>query len=174
MILLPAAPLGAMSEISDLKLRGLYQYWLRKCDGRAAPARRDIDPAEIPSALGFVNLLEVLDDPRDFRFRLNGTAVVEMIGRDVTGELHSAVMGGEDGVWCRNAYEMCVDRRSAVAVETSLGFCGKPYMCQTILALPLSDDGESIDTIMSGHSYRAIGATHQTVDGLSQTRVGNR
>lgn len=174
MELLPAAPLGAVSEICDPRLSGLYQYWLGKCDGRTAPARRDIDPVEIPEILGFVNLLEVLNDPRDFRFRLNGTAVAEMVGRDITGELHSAVMQGEDAVRCRQAYDMSIDHRTPAMVETSLGFCGKPYMFQTILALPLSNDGENIDTIMSAHSFRASGAANRPADGYLETRASSR
>jgi hypothetical protein len=172
--ILSAAPVGALSDIADSKLRRLFQYWTGKCAGRFAPSRRDIDPVEIPELLGLVNLFEVRENPRDFRVRLNGTAVAEMIGRDVTGEFCSAVMHGEDAVRCKEALEMCVDRRAPVLAETSLAFCGKPYMCQTIVILPLSSDGERIDMIITAHSYRAIEAPGQPVDLLPRRRAGTR
>ena len=39
------------------------EYWRGKCDGRAMPARADIDPLEIPRLLPYVYLVDVLDDP---------------------------------------------------------------------------------------------------------------
>jgi len=172
--MLSAAPVGGPSDIADLKLRRLYQYWAGKRAGRVVPLRRDIDPVEIPELLGIVNLFEVRGNPRDFRVRLNGTAVAEMTGRDVTGEFCSSIMCGDDAVRCKEAFEMCVDRRAPVTVETSLAFCGKPYMSQTIVVLPLSSDGERVDMIITAHSFRALETPDQPVDRLPRRRAGTR
>lgn len=162
--MLTATPVGASSEISDVRLRRLYDYWNAKRGDRPAPSRRDIDPVEIPDLLGFVNIFEVQDEPRDYKVRLNGSEVAEMMGEEITGRYCSAVMSGPDAVSCKAAFDLCVDQCRPVIVETSLAFCGKPYMAQTIVVLPLSSDGERVDMIVTVHSYHALGSADQPIN----------
>src|SRR5947209_13554600 len=65
----------------------LHAYWERKRGTRPAPTRKEIDPAEIVSLLPHVFLIEAVGMPLRFRYRLIGTAVVELTGRDLTGHL---------------------------------------------------------------------------------------
>lgn len=162
--MLLAAPIRASSEITDARLRRLYEYWAAKQAGRRAPARCDIDPVEIPELLGFVNLFEVQNDPRDYKVRLNGTEVAEMLGQEITGKFCSTIMSGSEAVDCKAAFDLCVDQCLPTTVETSLAFCGKPYMAQTIIILPLSSDGERVDMIITAHSYHSIDAANQPID----------
>ena len=164
MSMLAATPVGASSEIADARLRRLYEYWNAKREDRPAPTRRDIDPVEIPDLLGFVNIYEVQDEPRDFKVRLNGSEVVEMLGQDITGKFCSTVISGPDAGSYKTAFDICVDQCRPVIVETSLAFCGKPYMAQTIIVLPLSSAGESVDMIVTAHSYHAIKTADQPID----------
>ena len=90
----------------------------------------------------------------DYLVRLNGSEIAEMLSRDVTGRLSSQVWNGEEGVRCHEAFSICVERREPALVETTMGFCGKPYAIQTVLALPLSTDGVQVDMIVSGHAFR--------------------
>ena len=158
-----ATLVGASSEITDARLRRLYDYWYSKRGDRSAPTLRDIDPVQIPDLLGFVNIFEVQDAPRDYKVRLNGCEVSEMLGQEITGKYCSTVISGEDGVRCKVAFDLCVDRCHPVIVETSMAFCGKPYMAQTIVAVPLSGDGESVDMIVTAHSYHARSAADQLI-----------
>ncbi len=66
-------PAGAKPEIV-----AIYDYWRSKlpADGML-PGRRDIDPTEIPRLLPNVWLVDVVEDPRRFRVRLIGTALVD-------------------------------------------------------------------------------------------------
>lgn len=156
--MLEASRLNGPDDIEDRRLRRLYEYWEEKRAGRRAPARCDIDPTEIPDLLGYVNIFDVQDNPRDFRVRLNGTEVTRVLGREVTGKLYSEVTPGEDGERCKRAFEICVDEWSPAIVETSLAFCGKPYTGQTFVALPLSTDGQRVDSMITVHSYHAVEA----------------
>jgi hypothetical protein len=164
MNMLAATPVGASSEIIDARLRRLYEYWNAKRGDRPAPSRRDIDPVEIPDLLGFVNIFEVQDEPRDYKVRLNGSEVAEMLGQETTGKYCSTVISGEDGVRCKTAFDLCVDQCRPTIVETSLAFCGKPYMGQTIVILPLSSDGERTDMIITAHSYHALDSADRPID----------
>lgn len=146
------------SEIENRRLRRLYEYWDEKRAGRRAPARSDIDPTEIPDLLGYVNLFDVQDSPRDYRVRLNGTEITRMLGREVTGRWCSEVLSGEDAERCKKAFDIVVDEWAPAIVETSLAFCGKPYTGQTFVAVPLSSDGSRVDSMVLAHSYHAIEA----------------
>src|SRR5258706_10751243 len=60
----------------------LYRYWLAKRAGRSMPARRDLDPCDIPKLLPYVMIVDNVDDR--LRWRLVGTAVAREAGRDLT------------------------------------------------------------------------------------------
>lgn len=146
-------PVTSSSFIQDPLLRYFYEYWDSKRGEKLAVAYKDINPVEIPDLLGHLNIYEVSPAPRDFRVRLNGTRVSEMLGQDVTGKWCSSVTSGEDGVRCKATFNICVDKRTPALTSTSLAFCGKPYGAQTLLAVPLSTDGEKVDMIASAHIY---------------------
>lgn len=152
------------SEIADPRLCCLYEYWDAKRGDRPAPTRREIDPVEIPELLGFINLFEVQDEPRDFKVRLNGSEIVEILGQEITGKYCSSVISGQDAISCKKAFDICVDQRRPAIVQTSLAFCGKPYLGQTIVVLPLSSDGERVDMIITAHSYHALDTADQAID----------
>lgn len=82
-------PLGQVSSETDLRhvsLRGLYGYWLDRARGRAMPDRADIDPLDMAPWLPNLLLADVIDDMTDIRFRVVGTWVVDLAGRDDTGK----------------------------------------------------------------------------------------
>ena len=162
--MLPATTVGASSEIADVRLRRLYDYWATKRGGRPAPARGDIDPVEIPEVLGYVNIFDVQNDPREYRVRLNGSNIAEMLGKDITGQYCSTITSGEDAARCKKAFDICADRCIPVMVETTLAFCGKPYMVQTFILLPLSGDSEQVDMIVTAHSFHAGGSAPRQID----------
>ncbi|WP_162915285.1 PAS domain-containing protein [Desertibaculum subflavum] len=69
--------------------RFLLRYWhgLRG-DKDVAPAAA-IDPAAMRPALGYVLLLDVIEEGADFRYRLYGSLVTSVSSRDMTGRLMS-------------------------------------------------------------------------------------
>src|SRR3546814_20152807 len=73
----------AMIDSGDF--RQLLGLWNRKRGSQRIPARADFDPLELKMILPRLMLLEVVDDPPDFRYRLAGTASRELTGLDWTG-----------------------------------------------------------------------------------------
>jgi len=69
--------------------RDLFTYWTKQRGERPAPDRADIDPAEIRHALGDVFMLAA-DFVEGQRFRLAGTRVCALFGRELKGESFSA------------------------------------------------------------------------------------
>jgi hypothetical protein len=56
----------------------LFDYWRSKAPAEGTlPGRRHIDPLDVPRLLPHIWLVDVVDEPRRFRVRLLGTALVE-------------------------------------------------------------------------------------------------
>lgn len=70
--------------------RAVFEYWDRKRGVRPAPARADIDPAEIRNALGDTFMLSA-DFADQLRFRLAGTRVCALFTREIKGEAFTAL-----------------------------------------------------------------------------------
>ena len=75
--------------------RTLFQYWNRLRDGRPAPRRTEIEPADIKSLLADTFILE-----RDARgqavFRLAGTRLCAVFGRELKGFAYSSLWALKD------------------------------------------------------------------------------
>ena len=73
------------AELESPKLTFVHDYWQRLRGDRVAPQASEIDPIDLKPSLGFVLLLDILDDGFDACYRLYGTGVSEKAGRDWTG-----------------------------------------------------------------------------------------
>ena len=78
---------GVMKHAST---RALFDYWNTQRGHRAAPERADIDPAAIRHALGDTFMLAA-DFVDQLRFRLAGTRVCALFGREIKGEGFTAL-----------------------------------------------------------------------------------
>lgn len=65
--------------------RALFSYWDKQRAGRPAPERGDIDPVGLRHELGDVFMLAA-DFVDNLRFRLAGTRVCALFGREIKGE----------------------------------------------------------------------------------------
>lgn len=74
-----------VAELAARQLAFLLDYWDRlRGDGTMAPARA-IQPLEMRPALGYVCLLDVLDDGLDYHYRVYGSDIAHCVGADLTG-----------------------------------------------------------------------------------------
>jgi hypothetical protein len=81
-------------DLKHEQLRFLLAYWNGLSAGRSFVTADQIDPLDMWPALGFIMLVDVVDDGVDFRFRLYGSAIVQSVNMDVTGKLMSEVQLG--------------------------------------------------------------------------------
>lgn len=79
----------AMSVLATEQNRFLLDYWQAQRGEARMPPVSAIDPAALRSALGYLILIEPVDEGRDFRYRLYGSLLATVSGIDLTGRLVS-------------------------------------------------------------------------------------
>lgn len=67
-------------------LRFLLTHWQGMAKEGGLPLVDDLDPIDLRPALGNIMLVDVLDDGRDFRYRLYGSAIAFISSGDKTGQ----------------------------------------------------------------------------------------
>lgn len=126
-------------------------YWKSRKGDRVAPARADIDPVDIPRLLPRVMLVDVETteggDP-DFRYRLSGTGIRSVHGYDATGlrphDLKPAIYGELIHAHYRAAAEGREPLAHVIVMVTN-----KKQRSYARLILPLSEDGQTINMLMT-------------------------
>jgi hypothetical protein len=128
----------------DPLLAALVDYWERKRGERAMPRRRDIDPLDMPRPLlPHLELVEFGDGGRP-RYRLVGTAIVDAMGRDMTGRFLDTVLVGEHAAFVDRLH-----RAAQTACRPVYGLCwlrigeGRGLSIRRLVT-PLSEDGATV------------------------------
>jgi hypothetical protein len=126
----------------------LYRYWLAKRAGRNMPARRDLDPADIPALLPYMILVDKIDD--QFRYRLVGTAVAQEFGHDATGSfVGSYLTAPESAAAALVTYERAFITAYPVFATGEFKTMSGAIDNMSMLTLPLSDDGTNVNMAVS-------------------------
>lgn len=125
-------------------------YWQRKRQDRFAPARADIDPADLVESLSRITLSDVFyrGDALEFRYRLAGTEICTTHWRDPTGENPRDMTPAAFGVLLQAHYEEAVHRRAPMMHLIMLTGPDK-IRSYVRLLLPLSEDGARVTMLMT-------------------------
>jgi hypothetical protein len=87
-------------------IRELFDYWNERRGRRAAPERGDIEPGDIRGVLADTFIL-AFDAPASHPFRIAGTRVCALFGRELKGEAFCRfVGGGEPATRPRSAHRL--------------------------------------------------------------------
>jgi hypothetical protein len=110
------------------------------------PARADIDPVEIGWALGDLSLIDVLPGGR-FRWRLDGTNLVDFFRCDMTGKELDAYPHRDAVERLRVNFARAVATRAPHHFTSRYDDDRRSWRYQT-LVLPLAADGETVDMLV--------------------------
>jgi hypothetical protein len=141
----------------------LFAYWASLRAGARLPGRRHLDPADIKRLLPSVSLIDVLEDPADFRVRLAGTGLYGVYGREITGKRLCEVYNSAAAeYWQAELSRVVAERRPAVGVH-SLAWRGASHLSILWLRLPLASDGDRVDMILG---FDALVGVAQPASGI--------
>jgi hypothetical protein len=137
-------------------LAELVAYWRQKQVAGRLPRRADIDPAEIKAHLPLLFMVDVLQSggqngEREFRYRLIGTELVQINGRDSTGKTFTQVYGDDDRQLTRmhQVVGAVVDTGRPVLIAGEMFWRpDRAFRPVEAVLLPLSADGKTIDVVM--------------------------
>jgi hypothetical protein len=133
--------------IDDDRLRRLFVYWLDKRGERLFPTRTEIDPIEFPFVLGYVTLVDVEREPRRYRFRLDGSILVELSGTDYTGHYLDELPGAEYVAYVKETYDRVVDGGAPFRYRKN-GLFDQQQFSEETLILPLGDNPPVVDRLV--------------------------
>lgn len=136
---------AATQFLSD-KTRHLYDWWIAANGGRM-PTRRMFDVTEHRAVVANLFLTEVTREG-EFVFRLLGENVIQMIGRNPTGETVKRVGSAEYGHALHEYYRTIVASRECRKCFGSLAFADKDFRYFESIDCPLSNDGVRVDFIV--------------------------
>jgi hypothetical protein len=127
-----------------------YRRWRTHSDAGRLPSRSDFDPADHQSLLGWIVLFDVVrrEQDTDFRYRLWGSEITTLVGRDHTGRLHSEVVSSDAKAFGRRCFFWVMEHKLPQVVQQRVPFEGRKFLTYERLALPLSNGGAEVDQIM--------------------------
>ena len=131
------------------RFQRLHAYLTAKAPPGKLPGRQHIDPLEIPDLLPYLMLIDVLAQPDGeprFRYRLVGTAVVDVHGQDVTGKFADQVLTGRGAATAR--FGTVVTSRQPQHYIGEFVISGREHASFERVAFPLARDGETVDMLI--------------------------
>lgn len=131
----------------DNRLRRLFAYWLEKRGARQFPTKGEIDPVEFRYVLGYVTLVDVEQAPRRYRFRLDGSILVELSGTDYTGRYLDELPGAEYVAFIKDTYDRVVDGGAPYRYRKNDLLDQQQFSEETII-LPLGDNPPVVDMLI--------------------------
>ncbi len=147
----------APADLDEEVLRILLTYWTALPRGQSLPLSSAVDPMNMKAALGYIMLLDVMDDGWDFRYRVYGSSIARRSGFDATGKLVSALPIAPMAPFFIATYRACLARMVPMFARHV-----PPREIQVVswgrLILPLEDGAGRIDRLLVGNvpgSWRA-------------------
>ena len=144
------------SEPSTPGLRKLLEYWQTKCSGGRLPTRADIDPADLSFLLPNLFLIDVNmgEEARNrFRFRLFGTELARVHGRDRTGKTFHETLEEEPADGSVTWATRLVNERIPLFVGGRVRYLRKEWLKFENAMLPLQNDGGEVSMILGATIY---------------------
>lgn len=157
-----AAGIDAPGDLQAGDLRALYRFWLDLRGGGRLPPVGAIEPIHLQPWLGLLAVCEIVQDPASIlpfriRYRLFGTALVQAIGRDLTGRYIEDGPCGADPV-VADAYHQVA--RSGLARRLAGTFeAGRPVRRHRFeeLLLPFADAGGGVARLLLAVDFQPAG-----------------
>jgi hypothetical protein len=131
-------PSAAAAE--NRRLQAFAAFWEGGCKHGALPPRRHLDPLKLaPTDLGWIVLSE-REAPAVYRYRLFGTNLTRLIGRDLTGQtIDRLSMNGSAGPFLE-MLEAVADQRAPIYLRGNIFWEGREYREFQQVTVPFADE----------------------------------
>ena len=141
----------AEADLPAGPLQFLVRYWWDHGADGGLPPLSIVDPLALKPALGYLMLLDVLDDGWDYHYRIYGSEIASRFGRDLTGRRTSDIVKtAYTGNFYIAGYRAVLARREALfTISSSPSYVAAVDWWR--LALPLVDRTGAISRMLVGN-----------------------
>lgn len=167
-------PFGPDANLTDIQ-RAVFNYWNSKRQDRFAPGRRDLDPVDLAAYLSGVILFEVERSGQEirFRYRLSGTSTTKLHGAEFTGKYTDELTPKDFADGVTDGLRRVVTEKRPYRALWSLAVEERRKLEYQVLRLPLSEDGENVDMILTVADYRGRDL-HESLNLVKAGRLSER
>jgi len=134
-------------------LRRLLTLWEEGCARDGLPTRDDFPAEKLMTLGGRVVLIDVEPDPFRLRYRLIGTEVTRVLGRDSTGRYFDEIYAPEFYRHQADHFSRVVRDRVALRTHGNMAHSHKPYVAVEAIDLPLADGSGAVTMILRGLEF---------------------
>ncbi len=129
--------------------REFYGYWYELALRRGGvPLREDLNPADIVALLPYVFIIEKEAGSGRFQFRLSGTGIREILGRESTHCYVDEMLEGEDLATVTEILEQVLAKRVCVRTIEGLTYSDSSYRRVEVVRLPLRGNADLCNLIL--------------------------
>jgi len=141
----------AEADLPAGPLQFLARFWRERRVGDSLPPLGIVDPLALKPALGYLMLLDVLDQGWDYRYRIYGSEIASRYGRDLTGRHTSDIVKTAfTGNFYIAGYRAVLARREPLfTISSSPSYVAAVDWWR--LSLPLVDGTGAITRILVGN-----------------------
>lgn len=148
-------PDGTQSPVEHRLVGKALKFWEAAREGRSLPSSADLLSAECPFTSDETMVIEVGADEHQDMIVATGKSISRALGRDPTGlsapeALPSSTEMGLS--FCRASVDL---KKPMADVGRFFNKNGEEVLYRSIL-LPLSDNGEDVDRVVSAFSYKVV------------------
>jgi hypothetical protein len=128
--------------------RIVFDAWCAAKPDDRLPRRSDVHPERLGTLAPSTMILDVLENPRDYRYRIVGALQVEARADDPTGKTVRGIYSGEVLRFCLESYDRAAASEWGL-IDFSVEASANPRFLELeTLFLPLADDGVTVNEIL--------------------------
>jgi hypothetical protein len=128
--------------------RELFDYWRSCARGDRLPARADINPAAISSLLPGISIVDAGRHPEHCVYRVAGTRLREIFGREVTGKCVFDLDYGDKRNYWLAVYRKVIEGSIPMQGAIKAPVVDRDHIVLFWMRLPLSDDGSAVNKVL--------------------------
>jgi hypothetical protein len=138
------------------ELAVIHEYWQSTRRGRRMPSRADIVPAELTLHLPQILLADVLDEGKEFRYRLLGTRLTPYFPTRATGKTFTDALAPFGAATVKGTiavYRSIVNERRAALIKGPGDYYHQDAKTFEAILMPLSDDDLNVTMILGAFEF---------------------
>jgi hypothetical protein len=146
---IPTSRRSISDELDDRKSHiSALTHWRQARKGNLLPSRNDFDLAALASILPNIVLLDVIENPLDFRYKVIGNVAMQNFTKNYTGVALSEIPGKGPDSAVFSSLKTVVQSKEPCAQQIPYVGPNHDFKKISSLALPLAKDHINVDKIM--------------------------